>query len=96
MIPVATANPGAAEVVFGATLRAIPLPVSAEEVGRLLSAYVAEVPVSAVRTMRARPELLDLSGPSELEPSGVLSGVVSAAIRRASSTARLNWFEPLD
>ena len=55
-----------------------------------------EIPVSAILAICARPELLDLSGPSALGPLGVASGMVSAAITRASYTARLRWFESLE
>ena len=63
---------------------------------RLSRAYVGEVPDSAIRAILAWPELLNLSGPSVLEPPGVLSGMILAAITRASFPVRLHWFQLLD
>ena len=55
-------DPGAAGVVSENTPRVIPSPVSAEEVERLLRAYVGEVPVSVLRAICARLDLLKLPG----------------------------------
>ena len=92
VIPAAEENPDTAGVAFETALRGIPLPVSAEEVGRLLRAYVEEVPVSVIGVICARSELSDKPGPSTSEPYGVASGMVFAAVTRASYSARLQRF----
>ena len=67
VILAAEGNPDTGVVVVETALRRIPLPVSAEEDGRLSRAYVHEVPVSVFRAICARSELSDKSGPSTLE-----------------------------
>ena len=75
--------------------RVIPLPVSAEKAGHLPRASVAGVPVSVIRAICARPELLKLPGQSVLEPSGVLSGMVFAAITPAAYAALSSCFQSI-
>ena len=89
-------NPVAAGAAFETTLRVTPSPVLADEVERMLLAYVDEIPVSVIRALCALPDLLNLSGQSALEPLGVVPGLVFAAVTRASYAARLRWFESLD
>ena len=50
-------------MAFKTTLRVIPLPVSAHEVGRLFRAYGGEFPDSVTRDIAACSELLVFSGP---------------------------------
>ena len=57
---------------------AIPLPVSAGELERLLRAYVDEIPDLVIRAFCARPKLLQPSEESVLEPWVVASGMVFA------------------
>ena len=76
MLRAAEGNPGAGGAAFDATLRVIPFPASAVEVGRLFRACVGEIPVSVICAICARPELLDLRGHSALEPMGGVSGMV--------------------
>ena len=91
--PSAGGGPDITSVVSGAALQVIPLPVSAEDVGRLLRTYVAEVPDSVIRGTDMRPELLDITGSAAVEPLGVSSGMIFAAVTRTSYSVRLNWFQ---
>ena len=88
-------DPVAGGVALETTLRAMPSSVSADVLERLLRAYVDEIPDSGIRAIWTRAELLNLSGQTALEPLGVVSGMVLAAITRASYAARLRWFQSL-
>ena len=68
----------------------VALGVTPAELGALLRAYVDNIPPSALAAICVRPELVSPSG--ALEPLGVIAGVVSAMVTRASCAARLKWF----
>ena len=72
-----------------------PLPVYAEGLDGLLRAYVAEIPDSLIRAIYVRAELLGRAGLQAIELLGVLSGVIFAAVTRASNTVRATWFRPI-
>ena len=61
----------------------IPLPAPAEDVDSLLRAYVAKIPDAVIRAIDVRPESLGRGGPDVIEPLGVLSSMISAAVTRS-------------
>ena len=70
------------------------LGVPATELGDPLRSYVGDFPQSAVLVIATRTQLVGQSG--TLEPLKVIAGMVFAMVTRASYTARLKWFQPLD
>ena len=69
------------------------LGVSWAGLGELLRAYENDVPVSVVRAIGAPQDLV--GGRVALRPLGVIEGMVSAMVTRASYSARLSWFQSL-
>ena len=86
-------GPWAPRVALETALKAILLPASAEEMGSLWRAYAVEISDTVIRVIALRLELLGHAGPGVVEPLGVLSGMISALVARASCSARVKWFQ---
>ena len=64
------------------------------ELDELLRAYIDKIPERAINSVGARVNLVGQDG--SLQPLGLVAGMVFAMPARASSPARLAWFQSLD
>ena len=74
----------------------IRFPVTADEVDSMLRALKAEIPGAVFRAISVHPELLGRAGPRVIELLGFLSGMIFAAVTRASYSVRVKWFQSID
>ena len=56
-----------------------------------MRAYVEDIPSPTALALRDREDLAGEDG--QLQPLGVVSGMVFAMVTRASYSARLTWFQ---
>ena len=89
-------GPGSTRVALETAFQVSPLPVSTEEMDRLLRASAAEIPDAAIRAISVRPEFLGHVGPRATVLLGVLCGMILAAVARASYSARVKWIQSID
>ena len=72
----------------------IDLGVSSADLEQVLRAYVEDIPIPTALAACDRDDLVGEDG--QLQPLGVVSGMVFAMVTRASYSARLTWFQSLD
>ena len=83
------------KVVFDTVSNAMDLGVTPAELGSVLRAYVEDPAADVVKTISAQDNLVG-ENEGQLEPRGVIGGMVFAMATRASYISRLKWFESLD
>ena len=83
------------KVAFDAVSAAIDLGVSPSELESVLRAYVGDLSEEVVKTITAKDNLVG-EDKGQLEPHGVIGGMVFAMVTWASYYSRLRWFESLD
>ena len=72
----------------------IDLGASPAELGRVLHAYVEDIPTHVVETITSRKELVGEDG--QVHPYDVIAGRVFPMVTRASYGSRLEWFQSSD
>ena len=81
-------------MAFAAVSKTIDLGATPSELGSVLHACVGDISPPVALTVAQRTELVGESG--QLEPRGVVAGMVFAMLTRASFGARLKGFRSLD
>ena len=83
------------KVAFDTVSATIDPGVTPSELGRVLRAYAEDLAEDVVKTIAAQDNLVG-ENKGQLEPHGVLGGMVFAMVARASYYSRLKWFESLE